>query len=205
MKNIQHRLVTDIKKGLRVCPEIADIFKAYKLTPFEDVKVIILGQDPYFTKHTADGLAFSAPYLTPSLDVIFKEIKGSTGRVRTQTELSDWAQQGVFLLNTTLTVLERKAYSHGNIGWENFTRFTLYRLAQKKEPMVIMLWGSYAMKYKDLFDGTKHLVLKAPHPASDAYGGHNYTFAGCKHFDFCNDYFQSHGMKQIQWGDPIKP
>lgn len=203
MKNIQHRLKADIGKGLLICPEIADVFKAYRLTSYEDTKVIILGQDPYFSKHTADGLAFSAPYLTPSLDIIFKELKGSTGKVRTKSELNDWATQGVFLLNMVLTTVERKAMSHFDIGWTNFTKYTLMRLALKPEPMVVMLWGSQAIKYLPLFDGGRHLVLKAPHPASDTYGDRNYSFTGCKHFDMCNDYFQSCNVKQIYWGDPL--
>ena len=211
LKSVQDRLATDIRKGLTLCPKPSDIFKAYRSTPFEQVKVLILGQDPYYSPMMADGLAFSALNITPSLDVIFKEIKGSTGQVRTKSNLVDWAEQGVFLLNTVLTTIKGKALAHNAIGWERFTRYTIQRISERKQPLVVMLWGKHAIEYQSLIDGGRHLILKAPHPQSDNYlaqgmGVQSFTrqtFAGCQHFSYCNDYMQSKGLSQIKWGDPV--
>lgn len=202
LKNIQQRLTTDLSKGLKVRPVAADIFKAYRLTPFEQVKVLIIGQEPYHQPGAADGLAFSSYNQQPALDVIFGEIKGSTGQPRTQTELTDWATQGVLLLNTTLTTVQGRPKAHHDIGWKRLTDYTIQRLAERSQPMVVMLWGKPALDYQNKFDGHKHLILKAPHPASDAYGEYSYTFRGCQHFSMCNDFFQTHHIKQIHWGDP---
>lgn len=210
IKNIQHRLSADLKKGLTLCPPAADIFNAYKLTPFESIKVLIIGQDPYFTPGMANGMAFSANRMTPSLDIMFREIKGSTGRVRTKPDLTDWAKQGVFLLNTILTTTKGVALAHREIGWENLTRYTIQRISERKQPLVVMLWGRNAMEYAKYIDGARHLILKAPHPASDSYAMNRgqmllgNSFTGCMHFSRCNDYMQTKGISQINWGDPLK-
>lgn len=203
LASVQARLKQDLAKGFVVCPPVPAIFNAYKLTPFSEVRVVILGQDPYYSHGAADGLAFSSMYLPPSLETIFAEIKGSTGMLRTETRLNDWAEQGVFLLNTVLTTLQGKALAHANIGWEKFTKYTLQLLNARSKSMVVMLWGSQAIAYESLFDGSRHLVLKAPHPASDGYGNSYRTFRGCQHFSMCNDFLESHGLPSIHWGDPI--
>lgn len=205
MKNIQARLKSDLTKGYTIMPSVPNIFNAYKATDFDKVKVLILGQDPYYLPNRADGLAFSSPEMTPSLEVIFSEIKGSTGRIRTQTSLRDWAEQGVFLLNTILTTVQGRALAHQNIGWEKFTKRTIQALDARPQPMVVMLWGGHAIEFGKRLNGAKHFILKAPHPASDVYGTNPRTFRGCQHFSFCNDWMQSKGLSQINWGDPIKP
>lgn len=205
IKSIEERLKLDASKGYTIVPRINNVFNAYKKTDFDKVKVLILGQDPYYTPNSADGLAFSSSDLTPSLEVIFEEIKGSTGRIRTQTNLEDWADQGVFLLNTILTGLQgRVALRHENIGWEHLTKATITALNTRRQPMVVMLWGKHAIDFGKPLDNGYNLVLRAPHPASDKYGNNPRTFRGCQHFSYCNDWMQSKGLKQINWGDPIK-
>lgn len=204
MKKIQDTLKADLSMGKIVCPKVLDIFNAYKLLPYEDVQVVILGQDPYYSRATANGLAFSSNTgVTPSLEVIFKEIKSSTGRVRTEPVLDDWAKQGVFLLNTILTTLRGSALAHSNIGWEQFTNQTLRHLNNVKRPLVVMLWGTHAIQFERFFDSNRHLILKAPHPQSDNYGNSFRKFSGCNHFARCNEFRQSKGLKQIHWGNPI--
>lgn len=204
MKKIQDRLSADLKAGLTICPKVSDIFNAYKLVPYEDVQVVIIGQDPYYSRDTANGLAFSSNTgTTPSLEVIFKEIKADTGRLRTEPKLDDWAAQGVFLINTILTTTRGQALSHPNIGWEQFTNQTLRLLNIVKRPLVVMLWGAHAIQFDRFFDGNKHLILKAPHPQSDNYGNSSRTFSGCRHFSKCNEFRQAHRLKQINWGNHI--
>lgn len=181
------------------CPPGRDIFRAFDLTPFDDVKVVILGQDPYHTPGAAMGFCFSVPEGNrpqPSLQNIFKELADDLGVVRTQTDLSDWARQGVFLLNAVLTVRAHAAGSHAGKGWEQFTDSAIRALSQDTNNLVFILWGSYAIKKRDLIDTGRHLVLTAPHPSPlSAYRG----FFGSKPFSRANAYLEAQGKTPITW------
>ena len=181
-------------------PPGKDIFRAFDLAPFEQVKVVILGQDPYHTPGAAMGLCFSIPDGTrpqPSLRNIIKELASDLGVQRTHTDLSDWAQQGVFLLNSVLTVRSGEAGSHANKGWEKLTDSAIRHLAQEREGIVFILWGSYAIAKRALIDEGKHLVLTAPHPSPlSAHRG----FFGSKPFSQANAYLQENGQQPINWG-----
>ena len=181
-------------------PPGKDIFRAFDLAPFEQVKVVILGQDPYHTPGAAMGLCFSIPDGTrpqPSLRNIIKELASDVGVQRTHTDLSDWAQQGVFLLNSVLTVRSGEAGSHANKGWEKLTDSAIRHLAQEREGIVFILWGSYAIAKRALIDEGKHLVLTAPHPSPlSAHRG----FFGSKPFSQANAYLQENGKQPINWG-----
>ena len=203
-------LVTFVKKEYQdgaVYPAPKNIFRAFDLCPFEKVKVIILGQDPYHGEQQANGLAFAVDgkvRLPPSLQNIFKEIEkdiGSTTPCEGQTftgsgDLSRWAKQGVLLLNATLTVRAHAAGSHQERGWELFTDAAIRALSDEREHLVFMLWGNYAKAKGAHIDRTKHLVLEAPHPSpfSAASG-----FFGCKHFSKANEYLAEHGEEPIDW------
>lgn len=181
-------------------PPGKDIFRAFDLAPFDQVKVVILGQDPYHTPGAAMGLCFSIPDGTrpqPSLRNIIKELASDVGVQRTHTDLSDWAQQGVFLLNSVLTVRSGEAGSHANKGWEKLTDSAIRHLAQEREGIVFILWGSYAIAKRALIDEGKHLVLTAPHPSPlSAHRG----FFGSKPFSQANAYLQENGQQPINWG-----
>ena len=181
-------------------PPGKDIFRAFDLAPFDKVKVVILGQDPYHTPGAAMGLCFSIPDGTrpqPSLRNIIKELASDVGVQRTHTDLSDWAQQGVFLLNSVLTVRSGEAGSHANKGWEKLTDSAIRHLAQEREGIVFILWGSYAIAKRALIDEGKHLVLTAPHPSPlSAHRG----FFGSKPFSQANAYLQENGQQPINWG-----
>jgi len=181
-------------------PPGKDIFRAFDLAPFDQVKVVILGQDPYHTPGAAMGLCFSIPDGTrpqPSLRNIIKELASDVGVQRTHTDLSDWAQQGVFLLNSVLTVRSGEAGSHANKGWEKLTDSAIRHLAQEREGIVFILWGSYAIAKRALIDEGKHLVLTAPHPSPlSAHRG----FFGSKPFSQANAYLQENGKQPINWG-----
>ncbi|OBV41227.1 uracil-DNA glycosylase [Janthinobacterium psychrotolerans] len=176
------------------------IFRAFDLAPFEQVKVVILGQDPYHTPGAAMGLCFSIPDGTraqPSLQNIFKELKSDVGVARTSTDLSDWAEQGVFLLNSVLTVRSGAAGSHAGKGWEKLTDSAIRHLSQEREGVVFILWGAYAIAKRALIDEGKHLVLTAPHPSPlSAHRG----FFGSKPFSQANAYLQENGKQPINWG-----
>lgn len=184
-----------------VYPKPADIFKAFWLTPFSQVKVVILGQDPYHGPGQAHGLCFSVPEgvsLPPSLQNIYKEIKSDLGIKKdfTNGNLEPWAKQGVFLLNAILTVVANSSASHKAKGWEEFTDTVIKTISDKKQGVVFILWGNYARSKKVLIDEKKHLVLEAPHPSPfSAYSG----FFGCKHFSKCNDYLKTNGEQSIEW------
>ena len=182
-----------------VFPPAKLIFNAFEHTPFDKVKVVILGQDPYHNVGQAHGLSFSVNdgvRIPPSLVNIFKEINDDLGiPVATSGNLTRWADQGVLLLNATLTVEAHKAGSHQNKGWEAFTDAAIRRLNENRENIVFLLWGSYAQKKADFIDPEKHLVLKAPHPSPLARGG----FFGNKHFSKTNEYLASKGIEPIQW------
>lgn len=184
----------------RVFPPGSQIFAAFDATPFEAVKVVILGQDPYHGEGQANGLCFSVSKnvaLPPSLINIFKELADDTGcPVRQNGDLSDWAQQGVLLLNSTLTVRAHCAGSHQNRGWEQLTDAAILKLASQRDGLVFMLWGSYAIRKGAFIDRSRHLVLTAPHPSPlSAYRG----FFGCKHFSQANNYLIAHGKTPIKW------
>ena len=184
-----------------VYPAPKNIFRAFDLCPFESVKVVILGQDPYHGVRQANGLAFAVDEQTaipPSLKNIFKEIASDMGKplVHTDGNLSRWATQGVLLLNATLTVRADTAGSHQEHGWESFTDAVIRALSDEREHLIFLLWGNYAKAKGAHIDRTKHLVLEAPHPSPfSASSG----FFGCKHFSRANEYLVSHGQIPIDW------
>ncbi|TYQ05797.1 UNVERIFIED_ORG: uracil-DNA glycosylase [Zoogloea ramigera] len=181
------------------CPAGKDIFRAFDLTPFDAVKVVILGQDPYHTPGAAMGFCFSVPdgnRPQPSLQNIFQELRDDTGVERRQTDLTDWAEQGVFLLNSVLTVRARQAGSHANKGWETFTDSAIARLSGQRDGLVFILWGSYAIAKCALIDTSKHLVITSPHPSP--FSAHK-GFFGSKPFSRTNDYLAAHGKAPIRW------
>jgi len=176
------------------------MFNAFNQCPFDKVKVVILGQDPYHEPGQAHGLCFSVNdgvLFPPSLQNIFKEIETDLGIKTPQTgNLLRWAQQGVLLLNATLTVRAHSAGSHQNKGWETFTDAVIHHIAEEKEHVVFILWGSYAQKKGEFINPNKHLVLKSPHPSPlSAHRG----FFGNKHFSKTNDYLRQTGQEPIQW------
>jgi uracil-DNA glycosylase len=182
-----------------VCyPPMTDVFRAFELTPLNQVSVVILGQDPYHGPGQANGLAFSVhagQKAPPSLRNILKETWDDAGGMP-WVDLSRWAEQGVFLLNTVLTVEEKKPGSHGGFGWDAFTDEVIRTISQHQPHVVFMLWGNYAQKKEGLIDTTKHAVLKAPHPSPlSAYQG----FLGCKHFSKANAFLESAGIRPVQW------
>ncbi len=184
-----------------VFPPTDLVFNAFKLTPLSDVKVVILGQDPYHNDGQAHGLSFSVPAgmaIPPSLRNIYSELKSDIAGfdVPTHGDLTKWAQQGVLLLNATLTVRAHTAASHQKKGWEAFTDAVIAAISKEKEHVVFLLWGSYAIKKSGLIDANKHLILTAVHPSPlSVYRG----FYGCKHFSQTNSYLQAHGLKPIDW------
>ena len=182
-----------------IYPSMENIFNALNAVKFEDVKVVIIGQDPYHEPNQAHGLAFSVQdgiSLPPSLVNIYKEIESDLNIKCEKTgNLMRWAKQGVLLLNTSLTVRKGQANSHKDKGWEIFTHKIIQILSQRKDPMVFMLWGSNAQSFASEI-GKQHLVLKAPHPRPlSAYRG----FFGCKHFSKANDFLIKHGKTPIDW------
>ncbi|MGN0234238.1 MAG: uracil-DNA glycosylase [Bacteroidaceae bacterium] len=176
------------------------IFNAFNSTPFDQVKVVILGQDPYHGVGQAHGLCFSVNdgiEFPPSLRNIFQEIQAETGApVPASGNLSRWASQGVFLLNTCLTVRAHQAFSHSGHGWETFTDEVIRLLSARRDHLVFLLWGAPAGRKASFIDASRHLVLKSPHPSPlSAYRG----FFGNRHFLLCNEYLQAHGRQPIQW------
>lgn len=187
-------------KTKKIFPPPKDIFKAFDLCPFDKVKVVVIGQDPYHGSGQAHGLCFSVnPNIPapPSLVNIYKEIHDDLGKpMPSDGYLESWAKQGVLLLNATLTVIAHKAGSHQNKGWEEFTDSVIRLISEKKEHVVFLLWGSFAQSKSALIDYSKHLILKAPHPSPlSAYRG----FFGCKHFSQTNAYLKSVGLTEISW------
>jgi len=184
----------------QVFPPGKQIFSAFWQCPLPSVKVVILGQDPYHGEGQANGLAFSvAPGLPfpPSLLNIFKELKADLGiPMPPNGDLSRWADQGVFLLNATLTVRANSAGSHQNQGWESVTDAVIQTISREREGVVFLLWGAYAQKKEELIDSKRHCILKAPHPSPlAAHRG----FWGCKHFSKANDYLLASGQTPISW------
>jgi uracil-DNA glycosylase len=196
--NLKSFLVEE-KKQYIVYPPGNRIFAAFDFTPFDKVKVVILGQDPYHGEGQANGLCFSVAdgiRQPPSLVNIFKELKEDEGCEIPKTgNLEPWAHQGVFLLNATLTVRANTAGSHQNKGWELFTDAVIKTLSDKKENLVFLLWGNYARAKTVLIDANKHLVLTAAHPSPLARG----AFFGSKHFSKTNEFLKGKGIKEIDW------
>lgn len=184
----------------KIFPEGKNIFNAFWHCPIENIKIVILGQDPYHGPGQAHGLSFSVkpgiPF-PPSLLNIFKEIKSDLGKdLPSNGDLTRWADQGVFLLNATLTVRAHQAGSHQKKGWEEFTDEVIKKISEKREHVVFLLWGAYAQKKATLIDESKHLILKAPHPSPlSAHRG----FLGCGHFSKSNEYLISKGVNPIEW------
>lgn len=175
------------------------IFNAFNTTPFDKVKVVILGQDPYHNPGEAMGLSFSVPKgvrIPPSLRNIYKEINTDLGLpIPNHGDLSKWAQQGVFLLNAMLTVEKNKAGAHKKIGWQDFTDAVIHKLSEQREGLVFMLWGGFAKKKATLINGSKHKILMAAHPSPLAGG----AFFGSKHFSQANAYLEQRGQTPIDW------
>lgn len=184
-----------------VYPPADDIFNALHLTPLSEVKVLILGQDPYHNEHQAHGLSFSVlpdqKELPPSLQNIYKELHDDLGcTIPTHGYLEKWAKQGVLLLNTVLTVRAHQANSHQGKGWEQFTDAIISAVNAQDRPVVYMLWGRPAQSKIPMLTNPKHLILKAPHPSPlSAYRG----FFGCKHFSQANAFLEKHGVKGVDW------
>jgi len=192
--------VRDEYKSKKVFPPPKDIFKAFDLCPFDKVKVVILGQDPYHGDGQAHGLCFSVNKdvpMPPSLVNIYKEITSDVGgAMPSHGNLEHWAGQGVFLLNAILSVIAHQPASHQNKGWETFTDEVIRLISEKKEHVVFILWGAYAQSKEWMIDQNKHLVLKAPHPSPlAAHRG----FFGCKHFSKANGFLKEKSLDEIKW------
>ncbi len=188
------------KSTYRIFPPGKKIFSAFNYTPFDQLKAVILGQDPYHGYGQANGLCFSvSPGIRqpPSLQNIFKELQRDLGYTIPQSgDLSPWAHQGVLLLNTVLTVREKQPGSHKNRGWENFTDAVIRTISDKKENTVFILWGKFAQSKKELIDASKHFILEAAHPSP--YSADN-GFFGCRHFSKTNELLSSVGKDPIDW------
>lgn len=183
-----------------VYPSMYDIFNSMKITPFNQVKVVLLGQDPYHNEGQAMGLSFSVPDgidVPPSLVNMYKELYAEMGvEPKKSGNLTGWANQGVLLLNAVLTVRAHQANSHKGKGWEFFTDSIIKKISDKKENVVFLLWGANARSKKPLIDQSKHLILECAHPSPlSAYNG----FFGCGHFVKTNEYLKKHGLEPIDW------
>jgi uracil-DNA glycosylase len=205
MQSLRAFLVAEGQAGKTVYPPAAQIFAALDATPFEAVKVVILGQDPYHGPGQAHGLCFSVlpgTPVPPSLENIFAEITRDLGVPRPDHGyLMPWARQGVLLLNAVLTVEQGRAGSHQGRGWEQFTDAVVRHLDREREGLVFMLWGSYAQAKGKAIDARRHRVLKAPHPSPlSVYRG----FSGCGHFSAANAYLQAQGKTAIDWRLPAR-
>ncbi|HRG58255.1 MAG TPA: uracil-DNA glycosylase [Bacteroidia bacterium] len=199
-KEIKSFILHEKSLGKVVYPPGNLIFNAFNLTPFDKVKVVIIGQDPYHGEGQAHGLSFSVPYGVkppPSLQNIYKEIAQEFGfEMPIHGNLESWALQGVLLLNAILTVNANEPASHKAAGWENFTNAVIHHLSSKKENLVFLLWGKFAQNKDLIIDSRKHLILKAAHPSPfSAYQG----FFGCKHFSMTNDFLKSKMLSPIDW------
>lgn len=202
-KKVLNFLRSERRSGKTVYPHVSKIFNALSATPLSEVRVVILGQDPYHGEGQAHGLAFSVQEgvrVPPSLINIFKELETDLGiPIPNSGNLENWAKQGVLLLNSVLTVEASNPASHSGRGWEDFTDKVIEIVNQEKESVVFMLWGNYAQKKGSKINLSKHLVLKAPHPSPlSAHRG----FLGCKHFSKANDWLKGKGKKPVDWSLP---
>jgi uracil-DNA glycosylase len=201
MLNLKKKLLELKNKKIIFYPQGDKIFNAFNLTPLNNVKVVILGQDPYHGPNQAHGLCFSVPQSVkppPSLVNIFKELESDTGKKRNYHDgnLEHWARQGVFLLNTTLTVEKSKPLSHRDYGWSEFTDRVISLISDKLDNIVFILWGSFAQSKKQLIDSNKHLILTAPHPSPlSAHRG----FFGSKPFSKTNNFLHSKQIDMVNW------
>lgn len=195
-----YNFVKDEYSKTVVYPPAEDIFNAFHFTPLKDVKVLLLGQDPYHNEHQAHGLSFSVQPgqdIPPSLVNIYKELHDDLGcYIPNNGYLKKWADQGVLLLNTVLTVRAHQANSHQGHGWEQFTDAVIQAVNAQDRPIVYMLWGAPARRKKAMLTNPKHLILEAPHPSPlSAYRG----FFGCKHFSKANEFLKTSGVEPIDW------
>ena len=195
-----YNFVKDEYSKTVVYPPAEDIFNAFHFTPLKDVKVLLLGQDPYHNEHQAHGLSFSVQPgqdIPPSLVNIYKELHDDLGcYIPNNGYLKKWADQGVLLLNTVLTVRAHQANSHQGHGWEQFTDAVIQAVNAQDRPIVYMLWGAPARRKKAMLTNPKHLILEAPHPSPlSAYRG----FFGCKHFSKANEFLKASGLEPIDW------
>ncbi len=200
MKNLKSFLLSEKQKGFTVFPPNSQIFTAFHKSEFQDVKIVILGQDPYHGAGQAHGLSFSVLdgiAVPPSLQNIYKELNSDIGKIIPQNgNLTSWADQGVFLLNSVLTVRANEPSSHQKQGWEIFTDQVISTLSAERKNLVFMLWGKYAIAKMNLIDTHKHLILTAPHPSP--FSAHK-GFFGCKHFSQANEYLIKNGNAVVQW------
>ncbi|WP_196858669.1 uracil-DNA glycosylase [Pedobacter sp. CAN_A7] len=201
MKSLKKFLLAEKQNGHIVYPKNADIFNAFKHTPFDKVKVVILGQDPYHGPHQAHGLSFSVQKgikPPPSLKNIYKELATDLDEFQPPAhgELTEWASQGVLLLNATLTVRAQEPGAHQGKGWEIFTDRVITELSRQKKGIVFLLWGKYAQDKSILIDASRHTLLKAAHPSP--FSAHR-GFLGCKHFSMTNQKLQEQGIAPIDW------
>jgi uracil-DNA glycosylase len=201
MKSLKAFLLKEKQEGQIVYPKNAEIFNAFQHTPFEEVKVVILGQDPYHGQGQAHGLSFSVQKgitVPPSLKNMYKELETDIPDFKTPAHgnLTQWADQGVLLLNATLTVRAQQPGSHQGKGWEIFTDSVIAELSAKKKGLIFLLWGRFAQNKSVLIDESRHTVLKAAHPSPfSAYNG----FFGCRHFSTANAILEKEGKKPIDW------
>jgi uracil-DNA glycosylase len=201
MLSLNQFLAQEEEQGTIIYPKHSDVFNAFNLTPFNEVKVVILGQDPYHGAKQAHGLSFSVQKgvaVPPSLKNIYKELQEDIlgFNIHSHGDLTSWANQGVLLLNATLTVRANEPGSHQKMGWEQFTDNAIKALSAEKSGLVFMLWGRHAQAKASLIDSSTHLILMAAHPSPfSAYNG----FFGCKHFSKANAYLLSKGKKPINW------
>ncbi|HXV30234.1 MAG TPA: uracil-DNA glycosylase [Sinorhizobium sp.] len=206
MADLKHFLLEQRQEGRQIFPKGSEYFRALDLTPLDHVRVVILGQDPYHGDGQAHGLCFSVRpgvRIPPSLVNIYKELQGDLGIPPARHGfLESWARQGVLLLNAVLTVERGRAASHQGRGWERFTDAVIRAVNEQEQPVVFMLWGSYAQKKAAFVDRSRHLVLTAPHPSPlSAHSG----FLGCRHFSKANDFLTSKGLEPIDWRLPEAP
>ena len=191
--------VKDEYRNKTIYPKYKDIFNAFRYTDYKDVKVVILGQDPYHGENEAHGLSFSVQEgvaMPPSLRNIFKELENDLGIKRTQTDLTNWAKQGVLLLNSIMTVVKDTPLSHKGKGWEIFTDDVIRILGRREQPMIFVLWGSYARSKKELIENKNHLILESVHPSPlSASRG----FFGSKPFSKINEFLEKNNMEKINW------
>lgn len=193
------RLHQEKRDGRRIYPPGPLIFNAFNLTPFDKVRVVIIGQDPYHGPGQAEGLSFSVPHgvpVPPSLVNIYHEIETDLGvTLHKDGSLRGWAEQGVFLLNAVLTVRAGEPTSHSRIGWTEFTDAVIRTLSERREGLVFLLWGNFARSKRELIDTSRHTVLEAAHPSPLARG----AFFGCRHFSQTNRILESEGLPPIDW------
>lgn len=199
-RELAGRLHAEKRDGRVIYPPGPLIFNAFALTPFDQVKVVLIGQDPYHGPGQAEGLSFSVPHgvnIPPSLQNIYKEISNDLGvdMSRKDGSLRGWAEQGVFLLNAILTVRSGEPTSHSNIGWAQFTDAVISTLSERREGLVFLLWGNFARSKRGLIDTSRHYVLEAAHPSPLARG----AFFGCRHFSKTNALLESRGLTPIDW------